>query len=144
MTANFPSLPSISILKQCEVNEITYASRSHLTVEYIRERQCYDYQLLSAIQTLPHLPAPCQTSPLHLAQAPPPQKKKPKQNHHSKAENIVLVSFRYKSMICVLTSIDPQRCIVFSINSKKTLMIVSQKIVTRESSNFWYVGLFKN
>lgn len=72
----------------------------------------------------------------------PLTKRKKKKYHHCKAEKIVLFLLRFKTMLYVFRSIDPQRCIVFSINSKKTLTIVSQKILTRESSNFWYVYVY--
>lgn len=105
----FSFSPSTSILKHSEVEETIYASSSHLTVEYIRERQCYVYQLLSAIQTLPHLPAPSQTSSTHLAHVPPIPIEKKKKYHYCKAEKIVLVSLRFKTMFYFLRSIDPER-----------------------------------
>lgn len=54
---------------------------------------------------------PCLSTPL------PKRKKKNKQKYHyCKAEKIILVSLRLKSMLYVFTSIDPQRCIVFFFN----------------------------
>lgn len=89
--AVFSFSPSISILKQCEVDETIYASSSYLTVEYIRERQCYVYQLLSAIQTQPHLPASSQTSPIYLAQVPlSPEDKEEKEKKKKKITTIRL------------------------------------------------------
>lgn len=114
LTANFPSLlPSTSILKHCEVGETIYESSLHLTVEYIRERQCNIYQLLSAIQTQSHLPAPSQTPPIYHAQVLLFPKRKEKTHHHCKAEKIISVSLRLKSMLYVFMSIDPQRCTGF-------------------------------
>lgn len=137
---SFSFSPSTSILKHCEVGETIYESSLHLTVEYIRERQCDIYPLLSAIQTQSHLPAPSQTPPIYCAQVPLSPKGK-KTHHHCKAEKIIFVSLRLKSMLYVFMSIDPQRCTGFFYQLYENLNGSITKD-TRESSNFWYVNVY--